>query len=116
MIEGIANSYKYLIAGAISVYWSWSSGKYNERTWHITVAKAVAILGFIMSFAINNVAARYVSMIIFAIGTYAVNSIILGWVGATCGQTKEKRAVAMALIVSTSNISFIWTPVSSGHL
>lgn len=51
-------------------------------------------------------------MIIFAIGTYAVNSIILGWVGATCGQTKEKRAVAMALVVSTSNISFIWTPVS----
>lgn len=49
-------------------------------------------------------------MIIFAIGTYAVNSIILGWVGATCGQTKEKRAVALSIIVSTSNISFIWTP------
>ena len=51
-------------------------------------------------------------MVIFAIGTYAVNSIILGWVGATCGQTKEKRAVALSIIVSTSNASFIWTPVS----
>ncbi|PVH77803.1 major facilitator superfamily transporter [Cadophora sp. DSE1049] len=100
----------YLIAGAISVYWSWQSGHYNERTWHITAAKAVAILGFILAFTVNNVAARYVAMIVFAIGTYAVNSIILGWVGATCGQTKEKRAVALSIIVSTSNISFIWTP------
>lgn len=100
----------YLIAGAVSVYWSWSSGKYNERTWHITSAKALAIVGFIMGFAVNNTAARYVSMVIFAIGTYAVNSIVLGWVGATCGQTKEKRAVAISIIVSTSNASFIWTP------
>ncbi|KFY85111.1 hypothetical protein V500_08700 [Pseudogymnoascus sp. VKM F-4518 (FW-2643)] len=100
----------YLIAGAISVYWSWSSGRFNERTWHISIAKAVAILGFILGFAVNNTAARYVSMVIFAIGTYAVNSIILGWVGATCGQTKEKRAIAISIIVSTSNASFIWTP------
>merc|ERR1712034_287686 len=33
----------YLIAGFLSIYWSWQSGKYNERTWHITIAKAVAI-------------------------------------------------------------------------
>lgn len=59
----------YLIAGVISVYWSWSSGRFNERTWHITSAKCVAILGFILGFAINNTAARYVSMIIFAVGT-----------------------------------------------
>ena len=94
------------------MYWSWSSGRFNERTWHISIAKAVAILGFILGFAVNNTAARYISMVIFAIGTYAVNSIILGWVGATCGQTKEKRAIAISIIVSTSNASFIWTPVS----
>jgi len=103
----------YLIAGATSVYWSYSSGKRNERTWHITITKTIAILGFILGFAVNNVAARYVAMVIFAIGTYGANSIILGWVAATCGQTKEKRAVALSIIVSTSNASFIWTPVSS---
>ncbi|KAH7409638.1 major facilitator superfamily domain-containing protein [Cadophora sp. MPI-SDFR-AT-0126] len=100
----------YLIAGVISIGWSWSSGRYNERTWHITVAKCIAIVGFIVGFAVNNTAGRYVAMIIFAIGTYAVNSIILGWVGATFGQTKEKRAVAISITVSTSNVSFIWTP------
>ncbi|KAG4434750.1 hypothetical protein IFR05_009776 [Cadophora sp. M221] len=100
----------YFIAGITSIAWSWSSGRYNERTWHVTIAKSIAIIGFILGFTVDNTAARYISMIIFSIGTYAVNSIILGWVGATCGQTKEKRAVSISIIVSTSNISFIWTP------
>ncbi|KAG4442910.1 hypothetical protein IFR05_001614 [Cadophora sp. M221] len=100
----------YLIAGIISVYWSWSSGKYNERTWHITTAKALAVVGFILGFAVTNTAAKYISMVIFSIGTYAVNSIVLGWVGSTCGQTKEKRASAISIVVSTSVSSFIWTP------
>jgi hypothetical protein len=55
--------------------------------------------------------ARYFAMIVFSVGTYAVNSIVLGWVSSTFGQTKEKRAVAISIVVSTSNISFIWTPV-----
>ena len=41
----------YLIAGIISVFWSASSGKRNERTWHITVAKAVAVFGFVLGCA-----------------------------------------------------------------
>lgn len=68
----------YLIAGAVSVAWSYSSGRFNERTWHITVAKAIAILGFVLGCATLNTGARYSAMIIFSIGTYAVNSIILG--------------------------------------
>lgn len=100
----------YLIAGFISVYWSWQSGKYNERTWHITAAKAVAIFGFVLGMATLNMGARYFSMVVFSIGTYAVNSIILGWVGATCGQTMEKKASALSIVNTIANASFIWTP------
>jgi tRNA U34 5-carboxymethylaminomethyl modifying enzyme MnmG/GidA len=53
------------------------------------------------------------AMVIFAIGTYAVNSIILGWVSNTCGQTNEKKASSLAIVNTIANISFIWTPVSS---
>ncbi|KAJ5827928.1 uncharacterized protein N7525_006181, partial [Penicillium rubens] len=49
----------YLLAGIISVYWSWNSGRVNERTWHITFAKAVAIFGFILGCATLNTGARY---------------------------------------------------------
>ena len=100
----------YLIAGFISIAWSVSSGRYNERTWHITVAKAIAISGFILACATLNTGARYFAMVVFAIGTYAVNSIILGWVASTCGQTKEKKACSLAIVNTIANISFIWTP------
>ncbi|KAK5072418.1 hypothetical protein LTR64_005112 [Lithohypha guttulata] len=100
----------YLIAGAISVAYSYSSGRFNERTWHITCAKAVAVFGFVLGCATLNTGARYFAMIVFAIGTYAVNSIILGWVASTCGQTKEKKASSLAIVNTIANVSFIWTP------
>ncbi|KAK8912511.1 MFS transporter prlL [Metarhizium anisopliae] len=100
----------YLIAGAVTIAVSWSSGKMNERTWHITISKAVATAGFAACAATINLPARYVSMVIFTVGTYGVNSLILGWCGSVCGQTKEKKAAALALVNTFATISFIWTP------
>lgn len=100
----------YLIAGIISVAWSYSSGRFNERTWHITIAKSVAVFGFVLGCATLNTGARYFAMVVFAIGTYAVNSIILGWVSSTLGQTKEKKASSLAIVNTIANVSFIWTP------
>lgn len=105
----------YLIAGAISVAWAWSSGHFNERTWHITISKAVALLGFVLCAATMNVGARYFGMCVFTIGTYGVNSILLGWVGATSGQTKEKKAAALAIANTSASLSLIWTPVRDAH-
>lgn len=100
----------YLIAGAVTIAVSWSSGKFNERTWHITISKTVATVGFAAAAAASNTPARYVSMVIFTIGTYGVNSLILGWCGSVCGQTKEKKAAAIGMVTTIMNISFIWTP------
>ncbi|WQF86330.1 Putative major facilitator superfamily, MFS transporter superfamily [Colletotrichum destructivum] len=100
----------YLIAGAISIAWSWSSGRFNERTWHITIAKSVAVFGFVLGCATLNTGARYFAMVVFSVGTYAVNSIILGWVSATCSQTKEKKASSLAIVNCIAVASFIWTP------
>lgn len=100
----------YLIAGAVTILVSWSSGKMNERTWHITISKAVATVGFVAACLTMNTAGRYVNMVIFTIGTYGVNSLILGWCGSVCGQTKEKKAVAISIVTTVMNASFIWTP------
>lgn len=59
----------YLIAGAVTIAVSWSSGRFNERTWHITISKAVATIGFVAAAAVNSVGGRYASMVIFTIGT-----------------------------------------------
>jgi hypothetical protein len=103
----------YLIAGVVSIAWSWSSGRFNERTWNITIAKSIAVAGFVLGCATLNSCVRYFAMNVFTIGTYAVNSIVLGWVSSTCGQTKEEKASSLAIVNTIANISFIWTPVSS---
>lgn len=84
----------------------------NERTWHITIAKCVAIIGFVTACSTLNTGARYFAMCLFSIGVYACHSIILGWVAITCAQTKEKKAVSLAVVNTFATLSQIWTAVS----
>jgi MFS family permease len=100
----------YLIATFTSVAVSWSSGRFNERTWHITVSKALAIVGFALACGTLNIGARYFAMILFVGATYGVNNINISWVAATVGQTDEKKAVAIALTNTLGNIASIYTP------
>lgn len=50
-------------------------------------------------------------MCVFTIGTYAVNSILLGWVGSSCGETREKKAAALSIVNVSATLSFVWTSV-----
>ncbi|KAK1545156.1 hypothetical protein CPAR01_02658 [Colletotrichum paranaense] len=100
----------YIISGIATISWAASSGHFNERVWHITIAKAVAVFGFVLACSTLNVGARYFAMCTFASGVYACNSIILGWVSSTCGQTREKKAVSLALVNTIATIGSIYTP------
>ncbi|BFZ56517.1 hypothetical protein PYCC9005_003564 [Savitreella phatthalungensis] len=100
----------YLLAGAVTIVYSMSSGRHNERTWHITISKLVAIFGFILACATLNVGARYFAICVFCIGTYAVNSLILGWASTVLSQTPDKKASSLAIIMTCANSSFIYTP------
>jgi hypothetical protein len=99
-----------LFAGAFGVLVGWSSGRFNERTWHITFGMGAALIGFVISCLTLNIAARYIACFLFASGVYSVNSVILGWVSATLGQTQEKKAVSLSLVNVVSMASFIYTP------
>lgn len=68
-----------------------------------------ALVGFIISSVTLNVPARYLSCFMFASGAYAVNSVILGWVSATLGQTTEKKAVSLSIVNVVANASYIYT-------
>lgn len=103
----------YLVSAAACVVTGLSSGKFNERTWHITVGMLVAMSGFIIASATMHVVARYIACFLFASGCYAVNAVILGWVTATLGQTSEKKAASLSIVNMFGNASFIYTPVSS---
>ncbi|CAM1507733.1 Fc.00g045810.m01.CDS01 [Cosmosporella sp. VM-42] len=100
----------YIVAGIMSIIVSYSSGRFNERTWHTTISKGIAIIGFAMSVATLNIAVRYVGIVIFVGATYGVNNIILGWTAATLGQTDEKKAVAIAMCNTFGNLASVYTP------
>jgi multisubunit Na+/H+ antiporter MnhG subunit len=98
----------FLAAGAVGILFGWSSGRYHERTWHITVGLSVAIVGFVIAASTLNTAARYVACFIFPIGAYSVNSVIIGWASSTLGQTKEKKAVILAMTNIGGQIGYIY--------
>jgi MFS family permease len=100
----------YILAAALGVAMAWTSGRWNERTWHITVCKAIAITGFIISVTTLNVGARYFAIFLFTGFSFGVNNILLGWVSATLGQTNEKKAVSLAIANSLGNCASIYMP------
>ncbi|KAI0378791.1 putative MFS transporter [Hypomontagnella monticulosa] len=100
----------YVLAAFLSVIVSWSSGRFNERTWHITISKALAIAGFAIGMGTMNTGARYFGIMLFVGATYGVNNIILGWTSSVLGQTDEKKAVAIAMANTFGNLSSVFTP------
>ena len=100
----------YFLAAIVGIWQSWSSGRFNERTWHITGFKLIIIVGFILAVATTNIPARFVAIFLFVPFSYGINNIILGWIASTLGQTDEKKAVALALCNTFGNLSAIYTP------
>ncbi|KAF2187051.1 major facilitator superfamily protein [Zopfia rhizophila CBS 207.26] len=98
----------FLFAGAAGILFGWSSGRFHERTWHITVGLSVAIIGFCMAAASLMTPVRYIACFIFAIGAYSVNSVIIGWASSTLSQTKEKKAVVLAITNVGGQIGYIY--------
>lgn len=100
----------FIVAAIVAPLYGLSSGRFNERTWHITGGMCLAMTGFILAASTMNVAARYVACFCFSVGVYAVNSCILGWASATLGQTMEKKAISLSFINIVANASYIYTP------
>ncbi|KAI1648041.1 MFS transporter [Daldinia loculata] len=100
----------YVLGALVSIAVCWSSGRFDERTWHITLSTAVGIIGYVISVATLNTTTRYVGIMIFVGATYGVNNIILGWTSSILGQSDEKKAVAIAMCNMFGNIASVYTP------
>jgi len=98
----------FLLAGAAGIFTGWSSGRMHERTWHITIGLLVAIVGFVIAASTLNTAGRYIACFIFPMGAYSVNSVIIGWASSTLAQTKEKKAVVLAMTNVGGQIGYIY--------
>lgn len=105
----------------VSSIWSlitcFSSDHRKERFWHITASLVIALVGFIISAATMNIAARYFSMFLMLM-IYGAFTTTLSWISSSLSRPPAKRAVAIAFINAFSNVSSTYSsyfyPASSG--
>ncbi|ROT42197.1 MFS general substrate transporter [Sodiomyces alkalinus F11] len=100
----------YFFAAVMAVAIAYSSGRFNERTWHTTVCKTIVVAGFIIPAVSYNIAARMVGIFLFVGFSFGINNVILGWTAASLGQTNEKKAVAIAVCNTLGNLSSVYMP------
>ncbi|EXL65971.1 hypothetical protein FOPG_17833 [Fusarium oxysporum f. sp. conglutinans race 2 54008] len=100
----------YLFGAAASFLVAYSSDRYNERGYHISVPMAFAIVGFIISAATLNHAARYAASFFYCAGAFAANAAVYSWAASSLNQTPEKRACATAIVNLLSQFGNIWSP------
>ncbi|KAK6064274.1 major facilitator superfamily transporter [Seiridium cupressi] len=98
----------YICAGVATVFLGWSSGHFHERTIHVTIGLTIAVIGFSIAASTLNPAGRYVACFIFPIGAYSVNSAIVGWIATTLSQSREKKAVALAMTNVSAQIAQVY--------
>ncbi|VUC26060.1 unnamed protein product [Clonostachys rosea] len=100
----------YLLATVVAFLTAWSSDRRKDRGYHIAVPQAVACIGFIISVATLNNAARYVAAFLYICGCFSSNAMVFSWASSTLNQTVEKRACATAIINLLSQLGNIWSP------
>ena len=100
----------HLLGTIISNLQSYTSGRYREKTWHITVSKIIVASGFVICLSTLNVAARFFAIFLFAGFSYGVNNINISWAAATIGQTDEKKSVGIAIVNTVGNCASILSP------
>ncbi|KAK1983920.1 major facilitator superfamily transporter [Colletotrichum cereale] len=100
----------YLLAAAISLVLCMSSDKRADRGLHVIGPVAVAIVGFVISAATTNHAARYFASFLYIPGAMASTALIFSWSSTAMSETPEKRAAGMAIVCLTCQLGGVWSP------
>ncbi|KAK7054415.1 hypothetical protein VNI00_003613 [Paramarasmius palmivorus] len=102
----------WLLATIVCCLNAWHADRTGERFFHITGWWWGVIVGFIIALSTMNTAARYVAMILMALG-YAGSGMTLVWVANAIPRPPAKRAAAIAIVNSIGNLgtlmgSYVW--------
>ncbi|KAH8592211.1 major facilitator superfamily domain-containing protein [Bisporella sp. PMI_857] len=106
----VLTSPPYLLAACSCFAFGYSSDRFGERGFHISVPMSVAAIGFIISASTLNIPVRYFASFLYICGCFSANAMVFSWASATLSQTPEKRAAATAIINLLSQLGNIWSP------
>ncbi|KAF7117318.1 hypothetical protein CNMCM5793_006067 [Aspergillus hiratsukae] len=102
----------------VSLLVTWTSGRTNDRSWHIIGLMSLSAVGCIICTATTNIGARFFAMFLMPMGAVSAYQIIIAWVANSFPRPLVKRSAAIAtanMIGNTATIygSYMW-PSSSG--
>jgi MFS family permease len=103
----------------VSMINAWHADKTQEKFWHIVGPICMGLVGFIISMATLNHAARYVALFLQA-GSYAGFIVFYSWISSSFPRPPAKRAVALAMINAFSQLgniagSYVWALKKNGY-
>ncbi|KAJ4991056.1 major facilitator superfamily transporter [Stagonosporopsis vannaccii] len=100
----------YILGTAVSFLVAWSSDRKKERGFHIMANNCCAIVGFIISVATLNTAARYTAAFLYTSGSFSANALVYTWAVSSLGQTPEKRAAGGAIVNICGHLGNVMSP------
>ncbi|KAL7772475.1 hypothetical protein CFE70_002434 [Pyrenophora teres f. teres 0-1] len=109
----------WAFACVVSLINAWHADRQQERFWHIVGPIIVGIVGFAISMATSNTAARYVALFLQA-SSYAGFIVFYSWISSSFPRPPAKRAVAIAMINAFSQLgniagSYVWNMKANGY-
>lgn len=79
------------IGAILSFFISWSSDKRNGRSLYIAIPMCVSVVGFVISVATLNGAARYVASFLYVSGCFAANGLVYSWATGVLTRRPRRR-------------------------
>lgn len=90
----------YIAAALISFAFAWNSDRTKSRSYHVIPALCMSLVGFIITVATLNPAARYFAAFLYTPGSFSANPLVYTWAISTLSTTPEKRAASGAIVSS----------------
>ena len=92
----------------ISLLVTYTSGRTNDRSIHILVLQAVAVIGNIIVVSTTNLGARFFGMFLMPMGAVAAYQIVVAWVANSFPRPLVKRSACIAIANMIGNSATIY--------
>ncbi|EGP88612.1 uncharacterized protein MYCGRDRAFT_38718 [Zymoseptoria tritici IPO323] len=110
IVSLLLTSPPYFLGAAVSFAIARDSDRIRERGYHIVGSLTASMIGFVITVATPNTAARYAASFLYAPGSFSANALVYSWAVSSAGQTPEKRAAAGAIVNIVGHVGNIISP------
>ncbi|KFA56494.1 hypothetical protein S40293_01174 [Stachybotrys chartarum IBT 40293] len=94
----------------VSLLITWSSGRFNDRSYHIMILMCISAVGNAVVTSTTNTPARFFAMFLMPLGAVPSYQIILTWIANSFPRPLVKRSVAISFCNMMGNLANVYGP------